>query len=100
MHGVEGFHLPGAADGADVHVTLAEIEFLEHCARETESQITGASDGDAFAFEVFNSFDVFSRQHHPRQADEWRGDELGVATGRNAGNGRIGGAIEKLNLVS
>src|SRR4030095_12919117 len=79
-----------AADGSNLRVL--KIEFLDEDSQQPVRESAHRSDADAFAFQVLNCANLFARDNHIRQSDQWRGDENSVAAGCHAGNRRIAGA--------
>jgi hypothetical protein len=75
------------------------LNFFYENSQKSIGQPAHRSDADAFAFEILDGANFLARDDHVRQAHQRRGDEHCVAARCHARNRRVGGAVEKLDLI-
>ena len=96
---VQRLNLAGATDRPDPHLIFCEVKFSDQRPGEPIDEIARAGHGNALASQIFRPFNIFAGEQDPGKTDERRADQLGVAACGQAGYGRVGGAIEKLDFV-
>lgn len=75
------------------------LNFLTQQARKPIAQITGPRHAQRFSFQIFQAANLPTRHQNVRELNQRCRDQLDIDAGCQGGNRRIGGAVEKLNLV-